>query len=54
MLTQDQIDHYHEQGFLHVPQIFSSDEIAELSDEMNRLMEEWADRFKHWLKKLEP
>lgn len=42
MLTQDQIDFYRENGFLHIPQIFDKGEIEELSDEMDRLVEEWA------------
>jgi phytanoyl-CoA hydroxylase len=42
MLTQEQIDFYHENGFLHIPQVFDKAEIDELSDEMDRLVEEWA------------
>lgn len=42
MLTQSQIDFYHENGFLHIPQVFDPAEINELSDEMDRLVEEWA------------
>jgi phytanoyl-CoA hydroxylase len=42
MLTQAQIDFYNENGFLHIPQVFSRAEIDELSDEMDRLVEEWA------------
>ena len=38
MLTQEQIDFYGENGFLHIPQVFSKSEIDELSDEMDRLV----------------
>jgi phytanoyl-CoA hydroxylase len=42
MLTPSQIDFYQENGFLHIPQVFDATEINELSDEMDRLVEEWA------------
>lgn len=42
MLTQEQIDFYKENGFLHVPQVFNKAEIDELSDEMDRLVADWA------------
>jgi ectoine hydroxylase-related dioxygenase (phytanoyl-CoA dioxygenase family) len=42
MLTQEQIEFYNENGYLHIPQLFSPTEIGELSDEMDRLVEEWA------------
>lgn len=42
MLTQEQIDFYNENGFLHVPQVFNKAEIDELSDEMDRLVADWA------------
>ncbi|CAN5681788.1 phytanoyl-CoA dioxygenase family protein [soil metagenome] len=42
MLTRDQIDFYNENGFLHIPQMFSKAEIDELSDEMDRLVMDWS------------
>jgi phytanoyl-CoA hydroxylase len=42
MLTTSQIEFYQENGFLHIPQVFDPAEISELSDEMDRLVEEWA------------
>lgn len=42
MLTQEQVDFYHENGYLHIPQLFNKAEIGELSDEMDRLVEDWA------------
>lgn len=42
MLTQQQIDFYHENGYLHIPQVYTKAEIDELSDEMDRLVEDWS------------
>ena len=42
MLTQKQIDFYHEHGYLRIPQVFTPEETRELSDEMDRLVEDWA------------
>ena len=42
MLTQEQIDFYNENGFLHVPQVFDKAEIDELSNELDRLVENWS------------
>ena len=42
MLAQDQIEFFHEQGYLHIPQVFAPGEIDSLSDELDRLVQEWA------------
>src|SRR4026209_2059804 len=42
MLTQEQIVFYNEHGYLHIPQVFTPAETDELSDELDRLVEEWA------------
>ena len=42
MLTQAQKDFYRENGYLHLPGMFTAEETAELSDEMDRLVEDWA------------
>lgn len=42
MLSRDQIDFYNENGFLHIPQVFSKTETDELSDELDRLVADWA------------
>ena len=42
MLTQQQIDFYCERGYLRIPQLFTPEETQELSDEMDRLVEDWA------------
>ncbi len=42
MLSQAQKDFYHENGYLHIPGVFTPEETAELSAEMDRLVEDWA------------
>jgi ectoine hydroxylase-related dioxygenase (phytanoyl-CoA dioxygenase family) len=42
MLTQDQIDFFHEHGYLHIPEMFTKEETDELSDEMDRLVQDWS------------
>ena len=42
MLSQAQIDFFHENGFLRIPQVFNEEEITELSDSLDRLIEDWA------------
>lgn len=42
MLTQEQINFYHQQGYLHIPHLFTAEETQKLSDEMDRLVEDWA------------
>lgn len=49
MLTSDQIAFYHEHGYLHVPQVFTPTETKALSDDMNRLMAEWATTSEGWI-----
>lgn len=48
MLTQSQIDFYNENGYLHISQMFSKAEIDELSDELDRLVQEWAFTSEGW------
>jgi phytanoyl-CoA hydroxylase len=42
MLSKEQIAFYYEHGYLHIPQVFTPVETDELSDELDRLMQEWA------------
>ncbi|MCY3797701.1 MAG: phytanoyl-CoA dioxygenase family protein [Chloroflexi bacterium] len=42
MLTQEQIDFFHENGYLRIPQVFDEAEVAELSDSLDRLIEDWS------------
>jgi ectoine hydroxylase-related dioxygenase (phytanoyl-CoA dioxygenase family) len=47
-LTDDQISFYQEHGYLHIPQIFSTEETTTLSGELDRLVEEWATTGPGW------
>ena len=42
VLSQQQIDSFNENGFLRIPGVFDADEVEWLSDELERLMQEWA------------
>ena len=42
MLTQKQINFYHENGYLRIPELFTPEEADALSDELDRLVDDWA------------
>jgi len=48
MLSQEQIDFFHENGYLRIPQVFTSEEIAVMSDELDRLIQDWATTNMGW------
>ena len=48
MLRPEQIDFYHQNGYLHIPQLFSKEEIDELADELDRLVEDWSFTSEGW------
>jgi ectoine hydroxylase-related dioxygenase (phytanoyl-CoA dioxygenase family) len=48
MISKEQGEFFWEHGYLHIPEVFTSEETDELSDEMNRLMGEWANRDQGW------
>lgn len=48
MLTQEQIDSFWNRGFLRIPEVFSATETVTLSEEMDRLMAEWANEGPGW------
>ncbi|MGH2353381.1 MAG: phytanoyl-CoA dioxygenase family protein [Chloroflexota bacterium] len=47
-LSQEEIDFYDEHGFLRLRGVFSQEEIAELSDELDYVIEHFATRGKGW------
>jgi phytanoyl-CoA hydroxylase len=47
-LTSDQIALYHANGYLHIPEVFSPEEANELSQELDRLVEEWSFTSSGW------
>lgn len=42
MLQQADVEFFHENGFLHIPAVFTAGETQALSDELDRLVAEWA------------
>ncbi len=42
MLTAEQIDFFNENGYVHIQSVFSPYEIKAMSDELDRLIEDWA------------
>jgi hypothetical protein len=48
VLTAEQIARYHDQGFLHIPAVFSPEETRELSDSLEWLMQTWASDEAGW------
>jgi ectoine hydroxylase-related dioxygenase (phytanoyl-CoA dioxygenase family) len=48
MLTKAQVDFYNEHGYLHIPQVFTEAETNELSDELDKLVREWATTSLGW------
>ncbi|MBV7335016.1 phytanoyl-CoA dioxygenase family protein [Chloroflexi bacterium TSY] len=48
MLTQSQIDFYHENGYLRIPALFTLAETDVLSDELDRLVQDWSFTVPGW------
>jgi hypothetical protein len=48
LLTSEQIAFYKEQGYLHIPAMFSPAETAELSEHLDWLIETWAMKDQGW------
>ncbi|MCX5663055.1 MAG: phytanoyl-CoA dioxygenase family protein [Planctomycetota bacterium] len=47
-LTREQVESYRENGFLHIPRLFSQEETDQMADHLEWLMEEWANREAGW------
>lgn len=48
MLSETQCKAYEEQGFLHIPQVFSPDEMAEMDGQLETLLNDWAQTDMGW------
>lgn len=48
MLDQDQVQSYHDNGYLHIPEVFSEQETDRLETELDRLVSDWAVTDKGW------
>ena len=42
VLRREQVEFYNTNGFLHLERVYAADEVRRLSDELERLMQEWA------------
>ena len=41
-LTHEQVASFHENGFLHIPRLFSLEETEEMAAELDWMIEKWA------------
>lgn len=48
MLTETQIAFYREHGYLHLPGMFTAEQTRAMRDDLNRMIETWADRGTGW------
>ncbi len=48
MLTREQVEYYHENGYLRIPQVFTSQDIQEMERELDFLMQVWAATWAGW------
>lgn len=48
MLTPQQIQFYDENGFLHIPNVFTPEEMNELDEQLEYVIQNWAERHKGW------
>jgi phytanoyl-CoA hydroxylase len=48
MLNREQVDFFQEHGYLRIPAVFTPEETQELSDELDRLVQDWAITDKGW------
>ncbi|MEX0776530.1 MAG: phytanoyl-CoA dioxygenase family protein [Phycisphaeraceae bacterium] len=48
MLTQAQMDHYHDKGWLHIPEIFPPAQLAAMQRDLDWMINAWADRSVGW------
>ena len=48
-LSREQVDFYNENGFLRLKQVYPADEVRWLSDELERLMQEWTVEGPGWV-----
>ena len=48
MLTLEETDFFHEQGYLHIPQVFSSDEMDSLEKDLDFIIRTWSEKHVGW------
>ena len=47
-LSPEQAAFFHEHGYLHIPQVYSETEIAQMADELDWQIETWAQKTQGW------
>src|SRR5215510_6165132 len=47
-LSEQQVEFYHDHGYLHLPQIFTASETDELSEQLDWLIDTWAIKDQGW------
>ena len=50
MLTAEQIAFYHEHGYIHIPNVFTKQEAADLKTELDWMIKVWANVGVGWTK----
>ncbi|MCG3197896.1 MAG: Ectoine dioxygenase [bacterium] len=48
MLSREQIEFYHDQGYLRIPQVFSSEEMDRMEEDLEFIIRNWAERHMGW------
>lgn len=48
MITPEQVAFYHEHGWLHIPNVYTADEIGAMADELDWMMAWWAEESMGW------
>ena len=48
MLSKEQVESYRENGFLRIPDVFSADEVTQLRDDLDWMIEAWAEVEMGW------
>ena len=48
MLTQQQIDHYHARGWIHIPQVFTPEHTKAMRNDLNWMIDAWANTDQGW------
>lgn len=48
MLTREQIEFYHETGYLHIPGVFTSEEMDGIEQDLEYIIQTWAERHMGW------
>src|SRR5690606_30166981 len=48
VLSPQQVAFYHQQGYLHIPNVFTADEIAAMREDLNWMIDTWASKAMGW------